>query len=807
VLLGSASVLSFWPLPQIGIDEYFASLMRSVQGRGNLPHQLTSFVGRRRDVVGVREAMGASRLVTLVGPGGVGKTRLALHVGATAGQSFDDGVWFVDFASLTDSALVPEAIVSALGIRAASVESAAAQLTSFLAERHLLLLLDNCEHVLDGCRGLIESLLAGSSRLSVLATSRESFGIKGEQVVPVLPFDLPQQGEVLDEAAFRRFDSLAFLYDRAKANSPDFRITDENVAAAAELCIQLDGIPLALELAAARLRSLTVGQLLERTRSRFAVLTSGSPTAPVRQQTLRALIDWSHDLCSVDEKLLWRRLSVFAGSADLEAIEHICSSEDLPRGSILAVIDSLVSKSILISLVTPGTVRYRVLETIREYAHERAEEAGEEAGLRERHAKYYLEVARTSARDFWSPRQDAWIGVLRLEHENMRAALTNLLAWKEVLALQLVTDLRFHWMVGGLVSEGRRWLHLALRTCADQGIARARALCVGAWAASAQGDIAEARQLLDECTLLTRNLRRSNEISPAEVDDLETQVQTWSGTLLFVGGDPHGAAALLERALDRNRAEGRVEGMMLVLFQLSVTYALMSDFEKADAVSAEAIELSNRVGDTYVKSVTLWSKAYCAWVQGDPGRALEYAHESLNRALILNDKLVAALNLEVVSGALASLTKYEDAAVIRGIAARHWEALESSLTSLSPNLAGAHEKAAERTAKALGPRLQREAMTRGYKMTQDEVTAHLLGLEASASPETEARRDVEELTKRQLQVAQLIADGKSNRDIANSLFLSTRTVEGHVESILAKLGLTSRTQIASWINKRSIPRT
>ncbi|WP_377486986.1 ATP-binding protein [Paenarthrobacter aurescens] len=749
--------------------------------------------------------MGASRLVTLVGTGGVGKTRLALHVGATVNQSFDDGVWFVDFASLTDSALVPEAIVSALGIRTNSAERAVAQLTSYLAERQLLLLLDNCEHVLDGCRGLIERLLAGSSRLSVLATSREPFGIKGEQVMPVLPFDLPQQGEVLEDSALRRFDSLAFLYDRAKANSPDFRITNENVGAAAELCIQLDGIPLALELAAARLRSLTVRQLLERTRSRFALLTSGSPTAPARQQTLRALIDWSHDLCSAEEKLLWRRMSVFAGSADLEAIEDVCSDEGLPRSSILAVIDSLVSKSILISLVTPGTVRYRVLETIREYAQERAEEAGEEAGLRERHAKFYGEVARTCARDFWSPRQDSWIRLLRLEHENMRAALTNLIAWKEVLALQLVADLRFHWMVGGLVSEGRRWLHLALRTCGDRGISRARALCVGAWAASVQGDTAEMRHLLEECRLLTMNLRGSDQISEADADDLETQIQTWTGSLLFVGGDPHGAAALFERALDRSRAEGRVEGMMLVLFQLSVTYALMSDFEKAEAVSAEAMELSARVGDTYVKSVTLWSKAYCAWAQGDPGRALQYAHQSLNRSLILDDKLVSALNLEVVSGALASLSKYEDAAVVRGIAARLWEALESSLTSLSRNLASAHEKAAERTAKALGPRLHREAMARGYKMIQDEVTTHLLGLEDSASRATQARGGAETLTKRQLQVAQLITEGKSNREIANSLFLSSRTVEGHVESILAKLGLTSRTQIASWMNKRSIP--
>ncbi|YCK79642.1 LuxR C-terminal-related transcriptional regulator (plasmid) [Arthrobacter sp. D3-18] len=745
-------------------------------------------------------------MVTLVGPGGVGKTRLALQVGATVRPSYDDGVWFLDFSSVDDPALVPDALLSGLGLRAISTQRAAAQLMSYLAERHLLLLLDNCEHILSGCRQLVESLLENSPRLNVLGTSREPFGIRGERVIPVLPFELPQQGEALDETAVRRFDSLAFLCDRAMANSPDFRINNENVAAAAELCARLDGIPLALELAATRLRSLSIGQLLERTKSRFAILTSGSPTAPARQQTLRALIDWSHDRCSAEEQVLWRRMSVFAGSADLEAVEQVCSDTVLPRGQILPLIDSLVSKSVLIAIVTPSSVRYRVLETIRQYALERAQSLGEDDELKQRHALYYMRLAQTSTREFWSTEQDALIGHLRLEHENLRSALAYLLSLPEAKGgsvLLLAAELRFHWMVGGYVSEGRHWLHLALATPGHEEVDRARALCIAAWAAAVQGDLAEGRELLDSCTRLIENLKCRNQIALLEAEELQSQVQTWSGTILLFGGDPEGAATLFEGALAHSRQKNHIEGIMLVLLQLSVAYAVMSDYEKADAVSTEAIELSESLGETYVKSVNLWSQSYCSWAQGDPEKALQYAHESLNRSLIFDDKVVTALNLEVVFGALAQLAKYEDAAMVSGMATRSWESVESSIAAFGPELARAHDRAAERTARALGPRLHREAVARGYKMGADEVIAHLLGL-ARPTHKSAAQGVVETLTKRQLQVSQLIAAGQSNREIADNLVLSTRTVEGHVESILAKLGLKSRTQIASWVNQRSV---
>ncbi|CCQ46126.1 bacterial regulatory s, luxR family protein [Pseudarthrobacter siccitolerans] len=781
--------------------------MTEAKGPGNLRLQLTNFVGRRKDIANVRDAMAESRLVTLIGPGGVGKTRLALHVGMMVRASFEDGVWLVDLAPLTDPALVPEALMSALEIRTTSTQSVADQLSAHLSQRHLLVILDNCEHVLPGCRLLVEKLLENSPRLSILATSRERLGVKGERILPVLPFELPQANEVLDETAVRRIDSLAFLHDRARASSPDFRITNENIAAAAELCIQLDGIPLALELAASRLRSLSVRQLLERLKSRFAILTSGSPTAPPRQQTLRALIDWSYERCSSEEKVLWRRMSVFAGSADLDAIERTCSDEILSQSSILEVVDSLVSKSILIAIVTPKSVRYQVLETIRQYGLERAQDAGEEAALRRRHLQYYLELSQSSAEEFWSQEQNIWISRLRVEHENIRAALTYCTARMEssdVLALQLVTALRFHWMVGGFVSEGRRWLDLVLAASTEHDIEKCRALCVAAWMASVQGDLAGSHQRLTECTLLLEELRAAGKISEPDFDDIETQIQIWSGSLLLFGGNPSAAAATFEKALARSRAANRIEGTMLVLFQLSTTYALMGDFPKAEEVSGESIAISDTVGETYAKSLTLWSKAYCAWAQGNPEGALEYAHQSLARALVFDDKVVTALNLEVVSSALAEQTKYEDAAVIQGVASRVWEAVESSIDSFGPDLAGAHDRWAKRAHKALGPRTYREALARGYRMSPEEVRARVLGFKVSEQ-DSASDREAGALTKRQRQVATLIADGQSNREIADNLVLSTRTVEGHVESILSKLGMTSRTQIASWMNRRSVP--
>lgn len=781
--------------------------MTGAKGPGNLRLQLTNFVGRRKDIANVRDAMAESRLVTLVGAGGVGKTRLALNIGMMAKPSFEDGVWLVDLAPLTDPALVPEALMSALEIRTTSAQSAADQLSTYLSERHLLVILDNCEHVLSGCRLLVEKLLENSPRLSILATSRERLALKGERILPVLPFELPQADEVLDETAVRRLDSLAFLYDRARASSPDFRITNENIAAAAELCIQLDGIPLALELAASRLRSLSVTQLLERLKSRFAILTSGSPTAPVRQQTLRALIDWSYDRCSSEEKVLWRRMSVFAGSADLDAIERTCSDEILSQSSILEVVDTLVSKSILMAIVTPKSVRYQVLETIRQYGLERAQDAGEEAALRRGHLQHYLELSQSSAVEFWSHEQNNWISRLRVEHENIRAALTYCTARmesSEVLALQLVTALRFHWMVGGFVSEGRRWLDLILAASTEHGIEKCRALCVAVWVASVQGDLAGGHQRLNECALLLEELRAAGKISEPDFDDIETQIQIWSGSLLLFGGNPSAAASTFEKALARSRAADRIEGTMLVLFQLCTTYALMGDFPKAEEVSEESIAISDKVGETFAKSVTLWCKAYCAWAQGNPEVALEYAHQSLGRALVFDDKVVTALNLEVISGALAEQTKYQDAAVIQGVASRVWEAVESSIRSFGPDLAGAHDRWATRARKALGSRTYGEALARGYRMSADEVRARVLGLKVSEQ-DGASDREAGALTKRQRQVATLIADGQSNREIADSLVLSTRTVEGHVESILAKLGMTSRTQIASWMNRRSIP--
>lgn len=781
--------------------------MTGAKGPGNLRLQLTNFVGRRKDIANVRDAMTESRLVTLIGAGGVGKTRLALNIGMMAKPSFEDGVWLVDLAPLTDPALVPEALMSALEIRTTSAQSAADQLSTYLSERHLLVILDNCEHVLSGCRLLVEKLLENSPRLSILATSRERLALKGERILPVLPFELPQADEVLDETAVRRLDSLAFLYDRARASSPDFRITNENIAAAAELCIQLDGIPLALELAASRLRSLSVTQLLERLKSRFAILTSGSPTAPVRQQTLRALIDWSYDRCSLEEKVLWRRMSVFAGSADLDAIERTCSDEILSQSSILEVVDTLVSKSILMAVVTPKSVRYQVLETIRQYGLERAQDAGEEAALRRGHLQHYLELSQSSAEEFWSHEQNNWISRLRVEHENIRAALTYCTARmesSEVLALQLVTALRFHWMVGGFVSEGRRWLDLILAASTEHGIEKCRALCVAVWVASVQGDVAGGHQRLNECALLLEELRAAGKISEPDFDDIETQIQIWSGSLLLFGGNPSAAASTFEKALARSRAADRIEGTMLVLFQLSTTYALMGDFPKAEEVSEESIAISDKVGETFAKSVTLWCKAYCAWAQGNPEVALEYAHQSLGRALVFDDKVVTALNLEVISGALAEQTKYQDATVIQGVASRVWEAVESSIRSFGPDLAGAHDRWATRARKALGSRTYSEALARGYRMSADEVRARVLGLKVSEQ-DGASDREAGALTKRQRQVATLIADGQSNREIADSLVLSTRTVEGHVESILAKLGMTSRTQIASWMNRRSVP--
>lgn len=413
----------------------------------SLPQAFTTFVGRRHDIAEVRRLLGSARLLTLTGVGGVGKTRLALEVATSARNAFPDGTWLVDVGAVRDPSAVATAAATAGGIVDLGARSALGTLAEHLAEHRALIVLDNCEHLLDACAELVGTLLSACPELTVLATSRQTLGIAGENVFTVLPLKVP------DEA-------VELLRDRVSAVRPDFRITGANWDAVTRLCADLDGLPLAIELTASRLRTLTVEQVVERLADRFALLTGGSRTAGPRQRTLRAAMDWSYELCSPTERLLWNRLSVFAGGFALDAAEDVCAGEAIPAQEVLDLLDRLVVQSVVMLTEHEGLHRYRLLNTIREYGRGRLAESGEEEHLLRRHRDFHLALAERVADGWYGPGQEEALTRLRAEHSNLLVALARDDDPQATLAL--AAALRFHWCVGGFLAEGRRQLDRAL---------------------------------------------------------------------------------------------------------------------------------------------------------------------------------------------------------------------------------------------------------------------------------------------------------------------------------------------------------
>ncbi|MET0495106.1 MAG: AAA family ATPase, partial [Actinoplanes sp.] len=390
---------------------------------GNLPAEVTSFVGRRHDVTSVRRMLSTSRLVTLTGAGGVGKTRLGQRVGLEVRRAFPDGVWLVELAELRDEDLVAVTVAEALGVREESVRPDAPGLADFLADRRALLILDNCEHLVAACADLAEKLLRACPDLSILVTSRQPLRIAGEATLTVQPLSVPEPDAACTPADLPRYESASLLVERATAVLPGFEVTEANAATIAALCQALEGMPLAIELAVARLRVLTLEQILDRLTDRYRLLTSGARNAPARQQTLRALIDWSWELCSERERVLWSRLSVFSGGFELDAAEHIATDETLPAEAILDLVASLVDQSVISRTGDGPRARYKMLEVVREYGAARLAEAEGQLVVGRRHSEWYARLAAYGDAQWVSPDQAALMLRLRHEQANLRVAL------------------------------------------------------------------------------------------------------------------------------------------------------------------------------------------------------------------------------------------------------------------------------------------------------------------------------------------------------------------------------------------------
>jgi predicted ATPase len=446
---------------------------------------LTSFVGRRRELAEARRRMAESRLVTVTGPGGVGKTRLALELAERVGKAFRDGVWVVELATVEEGAAIASAVAAALAVADQSARPAGDKLLDHLHDRQLLLVLDNCEHLLAPVARLVADLLAAAPGLRVLATSREPLGLVGEQVYTLPPLTTPDPARKHPPAGIVQFEAVQLLIDRARANVPDFAVTAENVEAVVQLCTRLDGIPLAIELAATRLRTLSVSQVRDRLDRRFQLLTGGDRAALPRQQTLRALIDWSYELCSEPERLLWSRLAAFPGGFDLDAAEAVCGFGDLDREDVVDVLDRLVAKSLVVTERSGETVRYGQLMTIRQYAAERLAGTGELPQLKRRQRDHYRGRAVAMVELWCGPGQADALRAMHRDHAN----LISVLEWsastrgEERAGAELAALLRYHWIAGGHLADGRHWLQQLLARLGTPSPERGTALWVAAWVA------------------------------------------------------------------------------------------------------------------------------------------------------------------------------------------------------------------------------------------------------------------------------------------------------------------------------------
>ncbi|SNS71069.1 non-specific serine/threonine protein kinase [Streptosporangium subroseum] len=759
-----------------------------------LPSEVTSFVGRRHEVTDVKRFLSGAHVVTLTGAGGVGKTRLALRVAADVRRAFRDGVWLVELAALDTPELLVQTVAGALDIRDRSSRPRLEVLVEHLREKQALVILDNCEHLLHECAVLAETLIRVAPDLRILATSRQPLGIAGEQTLAVPPLALPDSDVPRPSVeALAQCDAVRLFAERAGAVLPDFAVTDDNREAVEGICRRLDGIPLGIELAAVRLRALSVQQLLDRLDDRFRLLTAGSRAVLPRHQTLRALIDWSYTLCTDQERLLWERVSVFSGGLGLEAAETVCSGDGIDREEIVDLVIGLVDKSVLIREEYPSGVRYRLLETIRQYGRDRLRESGEEEGLRRRHRDWCQDLVTRAEREWFGPNQVMWFTRLRGEHSNLRTALDFCLtAPGEVeRGLAIATAMRFYWIAAGFLHEGRCWLNPLLAAGAERSVFRGRALCVNARLAVLQSDFTAAESMLEESRSLAKGFGDAATLA---------QIAYVSGLAALVRQDLTRAATLLEEALDRHRAVDDQVGEVNSLMYLATAHSCLGHSRRAVTLFETCLAMCETRSEHWFRSYVLSVFAIEMWQQGNTARAIEMEGESIRLKQPFNDRLGLALCVEVMAWIAAGRGDYECAAQLLGALRGIWRSVGGPLFGY---LAGYHSQCEAVTREHLGAKKFDAALRKGVGLTFDGALACALQEKAPAGEQSEEAERPSPLTPRETEIAQLVAQGLSNKEIAASLVIAQRTAEGHIEHILSKLGFHSRAQIAVWVGERN----
>jgi len=636
-----------------------------------LPAQVTSFVGRDHEIEEITRLLNTTRLLTLTGPGGSGKTRLALQAAAGGLERFEDGVFFVNLAPIRDPQFVPSTIAQTLGIREVTGLQLIETIKIYLLEKHTLLLLDNFEQILDAAP-LVGELLSASPGLNILVTSREALQIYGEHEYPVPPLPVPDLDYIEPLDLLSQYESVQLFQQRAKAVKPDFEITSENAPIIAEICVRLDGLPLAIELAAARSKLLSPEMIRSRLESRLATLTIGSRDLPIRLQTLRGTLDWSYDLLDDDERTLFARLSVFQGGRTIESLDAVCA----PGLSIevLDGLESLLNKNLLFQKEGPvGEPRFYMLETIHEYADEKLEGSGEIEDIRRRHAHYFSGLAAQAESELFAAGQGYWLTRLGCEHDNLRVALAWSLDGADVaLGSQIISALREFWYLEGFIAEGLRWTKRAIECAGDvpPGI-RTKVLNAAGDLAFAQGDYEAGKGYHRQALALSQ-------------ESGDVVGRAWS--LIFLasnmGAFPDEVEAgirLCQDGLSLFRELDDIPGITRALNVLGELSRIVGDYDRAQDVYEECLALCRQVGDKQRAGVMLSNLSYVAMHQDDYQRAEALIREALTITVELNTKYFTGLCIAMLAGPVGANGQPERAARLLGASEGILLSLDASL--------------------------------------------------------------------------------------------------------------------------------
>jgi len=625
----------------------------------NLPIQLTSFIGRNHEIREITKLITEHRVLTLTGSGGTGKTRLSLQVAADLLNHFDHGVWFAELAPLTNPELIPQTILSVIGVSEQANKTPLEILKKYLHEKKVLIILDNCEHLIEASAKVVDTLLVAAPGLKVLASSREALGVKGELSYLVPSLSLPDPNHLPAIEQLSQYEAVQLFVDRALLVAPHFVVDKDNAPFIAKICHRLDGIPLAIELAAARIKMMSVKQISARLDDRFRLLTGGARTALPRQRTLRALIDWSYDILTDNERLLLQRLSVFAGGCTLEAAEEVCigvGRNSISPHDILDLLTQLVNKSLVMVMEhsQTGETRYRMLETIRQYAREKLDEKGQEALMYNRHLDYFVAFVEETDETLRGAEQESGLGLLDRELDNLRAALTWSAKSNNVeTMLRLASALWRYWRVRSYFSEGRHWLEDGLsRDEPASSSVRAKALMAAGSLANYQADYARARLLLEESLALHREL--NDKLRIAICINLISHGKMMTGDLT-------GAQASLEESFAIFRDLDDTRGMGYSLYFLGSMHLASGNMAAAAPVLEESLTRLKEAGDTWWVGNTLIQLGWGINRQGDPAKALRLFDEALEISAQFGDTRGTARALMYIAEAKFSQGEYETA--------------------------------------------------------------------------------------------------------------------------------------------------